>query len=157
MPIVRGFDSEGCFYRYGDTGKPYHYKCGDEQARKGAYDKAVQQEQAVISSGGGDNPIKYIKLKKWRSSPDSSNVNKIMYNDETKDLVIKFNSGDIYTYSNIEFEDFRDVLEGNAVCVTSGENRFGSWDVGKTPSVGAAVYKYLVERGATYKKGGTLK
>ena len=23
MPIVRGFDSEGCFYRYGDTGKPY--------------------------------------------------------------------------------------------------------------------------------------
>lgn len=157
MPIVRGFDKEGCFYRYGKTGKPYHYKCGDEEARKRAYDKAVQQEQAIISSGGGDNPIKYIKLKKWRGSPDSSNVNKIMYNDEIKELVIKFNSGDIYTYSNIEFDDFRSIIEGNAVCISSGENKWGSWDLGKYPSVGAAVHKYLIDTGATYRKGGTLR
>ena len=157
MPIKRGFDSEGCFYRYGDTGKPYHYKCGDEQARKRAYDKAVQQEQAVISSGGGDNPIKYTTLKKWRNNPLSSNVDKIMYNDESMELVIKFNSGDIYTYENIDFTDFNNIINGRAVCVTEGENRWGTWYVGKTPSVGAAVYKYLVDSGATYKKGGTLK
>lgn len=47
MPIVRGFDSEGCFYRYGETGKAYHYKCGDEQARQIAYDKAREQEIAI--------------------------------------------------------------------------------------------------------------
>lgn len=98
-----------------------------------------------------------IKLKKWRNNPLSSNVDKIMYNDETMELVIKFNSGDIYTYDNIDFTDFNNIINGRAVCITEGESRWGSWDVGKTPSVGAAVYKYLVDSGATYKKGGTLR
>lgn len=47
MPINRGQDSMGCYYRYGQTGKKYHYTCGNEDARKRAYDKARAQEIAI--------------------------------------------------------------------------------------------------------------
>lgn len=259
MPIQRGFDSEGCYYQYGDTGAKYHYKCGNEEARQRAYDKARAQEIAIgefsainfksytdypqaatenakialrwveengwgdcgtavgkaranqlanrepisrdtiarmaaferhrqnsdkelgdgcgrlmwLAWGGdegiawaqrkleqidkGTDLIKYTTLKKWRNTAVSSNVDKIMYNDETNELVIKFNSGDYYTYYDIDFQEFINVIDGNAVCRTSGESRWGSWDVGKTPSVGAAVYRYLVNRGVRYTKGGSLK
>lgn len=98
-----------------------------------------------------------IKLKKWRNTADSSNVNKIMYNDETEELVIKFRNGDIYTYEGIDFTEFNNIVNGNAVCISSGENRWGSWDLGKSPSVGAAVHKYLIDSGKTYRKGGSLR
>jgi len=154
MPVTTNYENGKCFARYGKEGHKYFYQCGDESSKEEAKKKAVEQGQAIIINEG---PIKYVELKKWRNNANSSNVNKIMYNDEIKELVIKFNSGDIYTYSNIEFDSFRDIVEGNAVCVTSGDSKWGSWDVGKTPSVGAAVFKYLVERGATYRKGGTLR
>jgi hypothetical protein len=96
-------------------------------------------------------------FKKWRSSPDSSNVDKILYNDETFEMVLKFNDGSKYTYFGVDFELFRDIFEGNAVCRTSGESRWGSWEVGKSPSVGAAVYTYLVENNVPYVRGGSLK
>ncbi len=98
-----------------------------------------------------------INLKKWRNTADSSNVNKIMFNDETNELVIKFKDGEIYTYEGIDFSEFNNIVNGNAVCVTNGENRFGTWDIGKNPSVGAAVHKYLIDSGKTYRKGGTLR
>jgi len=52
---------------------------------------------------------------------------------------------------------FLDVSGGSAVCITSGENKYGSWYVGKTPSVGAAVHKFLIKRGVKYRKGGSLR
>ncbi len=98
-----------------------------------------------------------IKLKKWRNTAVSSNVDKVMFNDESNELVIKFNDGSIYTYFDIDFTDFVNVVNGNAVCTTSGENKWGSWDLGKSPSVGAAVWNYLIDTNATYKKGGSLR
>lgn len=94
--------------------------------------------------------------KKWRSNPNSANVDKILYNDETKDLVLRFHGGATYTYPNIEFAEFRDIVEGKAACVTDGTSRWGSWEVGKTPSVGAAVHKYLVKRNASFIPGGNF-
>lgn len=155
MPIKRGFDSEGCYYRYGDTGAKYHYKCGNEEARKRAYNKAREQEIAI---GIYENaPIKYVELKKWRSAPNSSNVDRVMYNDETRELVIRFNDGAYYTYFDIDFTEFVDIFNGAGICRTSGKNRWGEWFVGKTPSVGAAVYNILVRSGKRYSRGGSLK
>lgn len=153
MPVKFGRDKEGTYAKWGDKGHKYYYKSNSDIAKQHAKQKAIAQGVAI----GDFGPIKYIELKKWRSNADSSNVNKIMYNDESKELVIKFNSGDIYTYFNIDFIDFKNVVDGNAVCITSGENKWGSWDVGKYPSVGAAVHKYLVEIGASYRKGGNLR
>ncbi len=95
-------------------------------------------------------------FKKWRSNPDSANVEKILYNDETKDLVLRFHGGATYTYPNIEFSEFRDIVEGNATCTTDGTSKWGSWYVGKKPSIGAAVHQYLVQRNAIYVKGGNF-
>lgn len=98
----------------------------------------------------------WVYFKKWRSKPKSSNVNRILFNDENNELTIKFNDGDIYTYKDVEFSVFMDVKDGLAACLTDGESKWGSWYVGKSPSVGAAVYQILVDGGYSYSKGGSL-
>jgi len=104
-----------------------------------------------------DNNVEYL-FKKWMSSNfKSSNLKKIQYNDETMEMVIQFQGGEFYTYFNVPFDTFMNVSEGRAVCVTSGENRYGKWEVGKTPSRGASIWKYLRDTGIKYKKGGSFK
>ena len=95
-------------------------------------------------------------FKKWRGNPDSSTVDKILYNDETMDLVIRFHGGGTYTYSNVDFSLGRKILDGAGVCRTEGESRWGSWYVGKSPSAGAAVFTHLVENNYPFKKGGSF-
>lgn len=99
----------------------------------------------------------FMEFKKWRSSPASSNVDKILYNDETREMVIRFNNGVYYTYYDIDFEQFQEIFSGNGICRTEGESRWGAWWVGKTPSVGAAVYERLVRTRARYSRGGSLR
>ena len=97
-------------------------------------------------------------FKVWRgSSIPSSNVKKIVYNDESKEMVIQFQDKSIYTYFEVPFQVFLNVSGGKATCITTGENKFGRWFVGKNPSVGAAVWKYLRDSNIKYKKGGTLR
>jgi len=97
-------------------------------------------------------------FKKWRADNiQSSNVRKIMYNDETKEMFIQFQDKSIYTYYDVSMNLFLDVSGGKAKCITTGENQYGAWFVGKTPSVGAAVHRFLVKAGIKYKKGGSLK
>ncbi len=98
------------------------------------------------------------EFKKWRADNiRSSNVRKIMYNDELKEMYIQFQDKSVYTYFNVSFQLFLDVSGGKATCITSGENKYGAWYVGKTPSVGAAVHRWLIKKGVSYKKGGTLR
>jgi len=97
------------------------------------------------------------QFKNWRNTANSSNVDKMKYNDETKELVIKFNDGSYYTYFDIDFGQFMSIVDGQGVCITEGENEYGSWFVGKTPSVGAAVWEWLIDTGARYERGGTLR
>lgn len=47
MPVKTGKDSEGCFARWGDEGKKYHYECGNEDAKDKAKEKAYQQGLAA--------------------------------------------------------------------------------------------------------------
>ena len=104
-----------------------------------------------------EETIEYA-FKKWRADNiQSSNVKKIMYNDESKEMFIQFQDKSIYTYYDVSMNLFLDVSGGRATCITSGENKYGSWFVGKNPSVGAAVHKFLVKSGIKYKKGGTLR
>lgn len=104
-----------------------------------------------------EETVEYI-FKKWRADNiQSSNVRKIMYNDETKEMFIQFQDRSIYTYFNVSMNLFLDVSGGKATCITSGQNKYGRWWVGKTPSVGASVHKNLVKAGVKYKKGGTLR
>ena len=62
-------------------------------------------------------------FKKWRGDNiKSSNVKKIMYNDETSEMFIQFQDKSIYTYFNVPFQMFLDVSGGKATCITSGES-----------------------------------
>jgi hypothetical protein len=87
---------------------------------------------------------------------DSSNVDRLKYFEDTKKLVIKFNDGSYYTYLGIEPDEFNAIVEGDAVCRTSGSNEFGEWEIGKTPSVGAAVWKFLIDKGNLGTEGGSF-
>lgn len=50
MPIKRGTDSKGSFYRYGESGKKYYFKAGDPTSRANAKKKAGKQAQAIKAS-----------------------------------------------------------------------------------------------------------
>jgi hypothetical protein len=121
------------------------------------YSKIMTFEDHIDNLNDDEIEDILIEFKKWRSSPDSSNVDKIMYNDESYELVIRFNDGSTYTYFNVDFDMFRDVFEGNASCVSDDTSGEGRWWVGKTPSVGAAVYKILTVGGVPYTEGGSLR
>jgi hypothetical protein len=155
--------------RSGETRDEYISRCieveigsgkDNDQAVAICINKADEMFITDILNGDSEPEDKLEMLYtffKWRSKPNSSNVKNIMYNDETKELVIQFNSGDIYTYSNIDFSQFQRVFSGAGICRTEGKNKWGSWFVGKTPSVGAAVYQTLVRSGASYRRGGSLR
>lgn len=88
---------------------------------------------------------------------NSSNVDRVKYFDTKKELVIKFNDGSYYTYFDIDLDTFEKIVKGDAVCRTTGENEFGSWVEGQGPSVGAAVWEYLIDPQVNYQPGGSLR
>ena len=88
---------------------------------------------------------------------NSSNVDRVKYFDTKKELVIKFNDGSYYTYFDIDLDTFEKIVKGDAVCRTTGENEFGSWVEGQGPSVGAAVWEYLIDPQVDYQPGGSLR
>lgn len=49
MPTRCSSDVEGCYCRWGGHGKKYKYKCGDEEGKKRAQDKANKQGRAIHS------------------------------------------------------------------------------------------------------------
>ena len=97
---------------------------------------------------------KYVKQRKLlRRNLNSANVDRILFNDETNELAIQFKEGDVYIYPNQSKEMFDSLVRGEGICRTEGENKWGSWFVGKTPSIGAAVYSKLVETDAAFRLG----
>lgn len=56
MPITRGKDAKGCYYRFGPTGAHYHYVAGDAASRARAKALAARQGRAIEmrKHAGGD-------------------------------------------------------------------------------------------------------
>lgn len=52
MPVKRGSDSKGPFFRWGTRGAKYHYTSGNKSSRERARRKAAKQGQAIKASGG---------------------------------------------------------------------------------------------------------
>lgn len=53
MPVERGKDSKGPYYRWGKSGKKYHYESGNAGSRESARKKAERQGRAARASGYG--------------------------------------------------------------------------------------------------------
>lgn len=89
-----------------------------------------------------------IRSKKLKSS----NVKSYRYNTETYELEITFNDGSKYKYFEIDYDTFENISYGDATCITTGENEFGSWYEGKSPSIGAAIWEYLINNDVQYEQ-----
>jgi hypothetical protein len=98
---------------------------------------------------------KNFNLELLQGNVVSSNVDSYKYNTNNGELILTFNDGSRYKYSGVDFIDYENIVLGDATCTTEGENEFGSWFIGKSPSVGAAVWNYLIDRGVKYERLGT--
>jgi hydroxymethylpyrimidine pyrophosphatase-like HAD family hydrolase len=47
MPLKQGQNKDGCYWKYGENGAIYNYKCGDKQASIKAKKKAIAQAVAI--------------------------------------------------------------------------------------------------------------
>jgi hypothetical protein len=82
----------------------------------------------------------------------SSNVASYRWNSTNSTLILTFHDGSRYKYYTIDREEFENIILGDAQCITSGENEFGRWFEGKSPSVGAAVWEYLRDTNIRFEK-----
>ena len=82
----------------------------------------------------------------------STNVKKMKWDSVSKDLVVQFMDNSVYTYFNVPEAIFNRIQDGMAGTKTAGEHG----PKGKYPSVGAAIWTYLIEGGFRYKRGGTI-
>jgi hypothetical protein len=97
---------------------------------------------------------KQMNLELLQGNVDSSNVDSYKYNTNNGELILTFNDGSRYRYKGVDFNDYENIVLGDATCETDGENEFGSWFVGKSPSVGAAVWEYLIRENVRYERLG---
>ncbi len=51
MPVERGRDRDGPYYRWGPHGKKYRYRAGDVRSRDAAKARAARQGQAAHAHG----------------------------------------------------------------------------------------------------------
>ena len=89
---------------------------------------------------------KELNFEKERVYVESAWVDRMMYNTETLELVVRFNDGATYTYTGVSQKDFDDIVDGVEAPLTSGQNEFGSWQEGITPSTGATLYKRIIKK-----------
>lgn len=133
-------------------------------ARMAAFERHRQNSNKELGDGcgrlmwlawGGDEGIEWaqrklkqidkerFEFKEYIERVRSTNVDKVKWDSETKEMTIKFDDGSIYVYFNVPEKVFDNIVDGQA----------GS-KVGKYPSVGAAVHQYL--KGFKYQKVGTF-
>ena len=68
MPVVRGQDSDGPFYRWGQRGKKYRYTAGSDRSRRVAREKAAAQGRAVQRKAPkSDTPAKPAERRRGSS------------------------------------------------------------------------------------------
>jgi hypothetical protein len=94
-----------------------------------------------------------LEFKKVRAFVQSSNVDKVMYDDIETRLVVQFMDGSIYTYEGVTQSQFDNIVDGNAAPITTDSRKPPRWKMGEGPSVGAALYKWLTKRDKGTKGG----
>jgi len=91
--------------------------------------------------------------KKVRALPgamQSSNTRGAFYDPDKKNLRVLFapkeggnELGAVYSYDNVDTEDFKQMTQGKAKPSSEGENKFGIWFQGKDKSVGSAFNEFI--------------
>jgi hypothetical protein len=90
----------------------------------------------------------------------SSNINRFAYDPKTKSLLVKFQgdypqeNGPVYQYSNVPEQIFEVFRRGAIPAKTNGQNRWGRWWRGKSPSLGASFYEAIRQGGYPFQRVG---
>lgn len=50
MPLMYGNNSNGCFVKWGESGKEYYYQCGNERSQKLAKKRALKQRNVILAN-----------------------------------------------------------------------------------------------------------
>lgn len=89
-----------------------------------------------------------VELQKGVALPSPEEVDSSVffgtnYLREFEAVLAHFNNGSVYLYHGVPEDVYNEFHYGNAACKTEGENAYGSWWIGKDPSVGAAFHKFV--------------
>jgi hypothetical protein len=83
---------------------------------------------------------------------NSSNIYGFSYDPKSKSLYVRFQGGNVYGYEGVPPQIFRVFQAGAIPAKTDGQNEYGSWWVGKRPSLGASFYELIKKGGYPYQK-----
>jgi len=76
-------------------------------------------------------------------SMKSSWIRSFAYDNRTKTLFMTVHTGKTYSFPNIDPIIAQKCMQGQAKCKSTGSTNKGRWWVNKSPSLGAAYWKYL--------------
>lgn len=135
--------------------KAQEAKAARVEARKITQAKKLQQ--ASIARAQRQANVTAIKVaESGEGAVVSSNVAQVIWSYEMTQIYILFHNGAWYRYDMAmktqAREIFLQILAGNARCKTDDPTGMKRWWKTKTPSVGAAVWKYLRRRNVPYKR-----
>lgn len=135
--------------------KAQEAKAARAQERKITQAKRLQQ--ASMARAQRQANVTAIKVaESGEGAVVSSNVAQVIWSYEMTQIYILFHNGAWYRYDMSQKdrarEIFLQILAGNARCKTDDPTGMKRWWKTKTPSVGAAVWKYLRRRNVPYKR-----
>lgn len=87
----------------------------------------------------------------------SSNVVAVVYNSLIQSMFISFKNGAVYEYFKFPRDIYLKILRGEASAKTNDPKTPKMWWIGKTPSVGAAVWDYIRRSGRWADGSGNYK
>lgn len=82
----------------------------------------------------------------------SSNIFGFQYEPRSGTLRVKFQGDGVYEYGGVPPEIFKMFQRGAIPAKTDGENEYGKWWRGKTPSLGGSMYALIKMGGYPYHK-----
>jgi hypothetical protein len=82
----------------------------------------------------------------------SSNIWGFSYEPADKKLYVRFQGDGIYEYDGVPPQVFNLFQQGAIPAKTDGQNQYGRWWKGKSPSLGASLFELIKQRGYPYQK-----
>ncbi len=76
----------------------------------------------------------------------SSNIYGFRYDPRTSTLKVRFNCGSVYSYDGVPPNVFKMFQSAAIPARTDGQNQYGKWWKGKSPSAGATFYALIRDR-----------
>ncbi len=135
--------------------KAQEAKAIKREAKKEAEAKRMQAVTIARAQKKTNTAIK-AAAKVGGGAVNSSNVAQVLFSVDLLELFVQFHNGQWYQYDlsgeDSAYRTYLAVLLGQARCKTDDPTGLHRWWKNKSPSVGAAVWKYLRNTNVPYKK-----